>query len=684
MATPKRERPRLLSEIGTVQLPVIPTGNWAIDNDCLGVGGFPCGRVSEVYGAESGGKTTLVLQVCAQANKTGRKALFIDAEHSVEPDRAIQLGCDPKLFALYQPDSAEDAIDLLYEEAKSGEYAIIVVDSAAALTPLTELEKGAADVTVGLQARLLSTGLRKVIGAASTTGTCIIFTNQLRCLAEGTLVPSKRGLLPVEEIVVGDEVRGRRGWVSVEETFASGAVPGRTLLTRKDGSLSVSDTHVQHVLRGTSVIQIPASQIRCGDYLLSPRKGIFDECDVIRDPEAELLGMYFADGSYVVSYKGTKVAFTENNEDRRTCVTEALKVTGRHFTVSGPVITMSNYEDYRDFLEVVGRRGPHKKVPLGWIGASASRAASFLRGASFDTHGFQKGKAGFVWTLESEEQAYHVSALLAAFGIWATEHSETSRYLSVTGVDAIRFRDRIGFMEASRAQVTGSWSAVKNARGKGGGVPVAFLEKYNNDPTVAKKRSGVLSTYIPKGLGMSVEVLDATVTIPEEDAELFGTYKFCEVVGVVPTQIRAHDLQVTEGEFHTDRFLTHNSKIGISYGNPNTTPGGNALKFYSSLRVEVTRISTTKEKDVPVSNRVRIKAVKNKLAPPYRQVEVDLVYGLGYDNKSTLFDAAVEAGVIKKAGAWFSWGDKRLGQGRQNAMDAISEADLETIRKAIK
>lgn len=306
MATPKRERPRLLSEIGTVQLPVIPTGNWAIDIDCLGVGGFPCGRVSEVYGAESGGKTTLVLQVCAQANKTGRKALFIDAEHSVEPDRAIQLGCDPKLFALYQPDSAEDAIDLLYEEAKSGEYAIIVVDSAAALTPLTELEKGAADVTVGLQARLLSTGLRKVIGAASTTGTCIIFTNQIR------------------------------------------------------------------------------------------------------------------------------------------------------------------------------------------------------------------------------------------------------------------------------------------------------------------------------------------------------------------------------------------QKIGISYGNPNTTPGGNALKFYSSLRVEVTRISTTKEKDIPVSNRVRIKAVKNKLAPPYRQVEVDLVYGLGYDNKSTLFDAAVEAGVIKKAGAWFSWGDKRLGQGRQNAMDAISETDLETIRKAIK
>jgi recombination protein RecA len=306
VAAPKRERPRLLSEIETVQLPVIPTGNWAIDYGCLGIGGFPRGRISEVYGAESGGKTTLVLQVCAQANKMGLKALFIDAEHSIEPDRAIQLGCSPELFAVYQPDSAEDAIDTLYEECKLGEYAVIVVDSTAALTPMAELEKSAADLTVGAQARLLSTGLRKVIGAADLSKTCVLMVNQLR------------------------------------------------------------------------------------------------------------------------------------------------------------------------------------------------------------------------------------------------------------------------------------------------------------------------------------------------------------------------------------------QKIGISFGNPNTTPGGNALKFYSSVRVEVTRIGTNKEKDVPVSNRVKIKAVKNKLAPPYRQVEVDLIFALGYDNKSTIFDAAMEAGIIKRSGAWFSMGDRKLGQGRQTAIDSLTDDDIAKLTEKLK
>lgn len=307
MAAPKRERPRLLSEIAIVPVPVIPTGNWAIDYACLGIGGFPRGRVSEVYGAESGGKTTLVLQLCAQANKRGLKVLFVDAEHSLEPQRAIQLGCVPTLFAIHQPDSAEDALDTVYEECKAGQYGVIVLDSVAAMTPEAELEKSSSEVTVGAQARLMSTAMRKIIGAANHSQTCVIMVNQIR-----------------------------------------------------------------------------------------------------------------------------------------------------------------------------------NKIQTGGFG-----------------------------------------------------------------------------------------------------------------------------------------------------------------------------------------------------GNPNTTPGGNALKFYASLRVEVTRIATNKEKEVPVSNRVKIKAVKNKLAPPYRQVEIDLVFGLGYDNKTTIFDAALEAGLIKRAGAWFSMGDRKLGQGRQVAIDALTDADVKALTESL-
>ena len=284
-----------------VPVEVIPTNNWAIDFGCLRIGGFPRGRVTEIYGAESGGKTTLMLQACAAANKMGLAALIIDAVHALEPARALELGCTKELLAIYQPTSAEDALDLLYEECKLGEYAIIACDSAAALTPLKEMENSAADNTIGLQARLLSTNLRKIVPAASVSNTCVLFTNQLR------------------------------------------------------------------------------------------------------------------------------------------------------------------------------------------------------------------------------------------------------------------------------------------------------------------------------------------------------------------------------------------TKIGVTFGNPNTTPGGNALKFYVSLRIEVTRIATNKEKDIPVSNRVRVKAVKNKLAQPYRQVEVDLIFGLGYDNKSCVFDAAVEAGLIKKKGSWFAWNDKNIGQGRTAAMDVLTDDDIKTL-----
>jgi len=306
MAAPKRERPQFLSQVEVIQTPVIPTGNWAIDTGALRIGGFPCGRISEVYGAESGGKTTLVLQTCAQANRAGKAALFIDAEHALDPERAIQLGCSRERLAVYQPSSAEDAIDTLYHECASGDYGIIVVDSAAALTPLAELEKSAADSTIGLQARLLSTGLRKVASVASNTQTCVLFTNQVR------------------------------------------------------------------------------------------------------------------------------------------------------------------------------------------------------------------------------------------------------------------------------------------------------------------------------------------------------------------------------------------QKIGVTFGSPNTTPGGNALRFYTSMRVEVTRISTNKDaNDKPISNTVRVKAVKNKMAEPYRQVDVELVYSLGYDNRGTVFDFAVEQNKIKRSGAWFSMGDRKLGQGRAVALAALSDEDILNIQKEL-
>jgi recombination protein RecA len=114
-------------------------------------------------------------------------------------------------------------------------------------------------------------------------------------------------------------------------------------------------------------------------------------------------------------------------------------------------------------------------------------------------------------------------------------------------------------------------------------------------------------------------------------------------------------------------------KIGVMFGNPETTPGGNALKFYASVRLDIRRIATIKEGENPVGNRVRVKVVKNKVAPPFRQVEFDIVYGEGISSLGDVIDLGVAHKVVDKAGTWYSFGDERLGQGRVNAIKYLKE-----------
>jgi recombination protein RecA len=114
-------------------------------------------------------------------------------------------------------------------------------------------------------------------------------------------------------------------------------------------------------------------------------------------------------------------------------------------------------------------------------------------------------------------------------------------------------------------------------------------------------------------------------------------------------------------------------KIGVMFGSPETTTGGNALKFYSSVRLDIRRIGAIKDRDEVVGNQTRVKVVKNKVAPPFRQVEFDIMYGEGISKTGELVDLGVKAGVVDKSGAWFSYGDQRIGQGRENAKKFLRE-----------
>jgi recombination protein RecA len=170
---------RLGSKEAIVPIAVIPTGAISFDA-ALGVGGFPRGRVVEVFGPESSGKTTITLQVIAEAQKMGGMAAFVDAEHALDPGYAKKLGVDVDNLLVSQPDYGEQALEITEQLVRSNAIDVLVVDSVAALVPKAELDGEMGDSHMGLQARLMSQALRKLTGTVSKSRTCLIFINQIR------------------------------------------------------------------------------------------------------------------------------------------------------------------------------------------------------------------------------------------------------------------------------------------------------------------------------------------------------------------------------------------------------------------------------------------------------------------------------------------------------------------------
>src|SRR5881396_2272384 len=170
---------RLGSKEAVVPIAVIPTGAISFDA-ALGVGGFPRGRVVEIFGPESSGKTTIALQVIAEAQKTGGMAAFVDAEHALDPAYAKKLGVDVDNLLVSQPDYGEQALEITEALVRSNAIDVLVVDSVAALVPKAELDGEMGDSHMGLQARLMSQALRKLTGTVAKSRTCLIFINQIR------------------------------------------------------------------------------------------------------------------------------------------------------------------------------------------------------------------------------------------------------------------------------------------------------------------------------------------------------------------------------------------------------------------------------------------------------------------------------------------------------------------------
>jgi len=660
-----------LGEEGRAPVEVIPTGSIALDV-ALGIGGLPRGRVVEIYGPESSGKTTVALHAVANAQRAGGIAAFIDAEHALDPEYAQRLGVDTDALLVSQPDSGEQALEIADMLIRSGALDIIVIDSVAALVPRAEIEGEMGDSHVGLQARLMSQALRKMTGALSGAGTTAIFINQLRekigvlfgCLSAdsrvlladgtsekiGTIVDKK---LPVEVMSYDaetDRVVPRR----VVNWFDNGNADHFLQFTvAKSGG----NGKAQFGATPNHLIRTPGGWRPAGELFTGDRVLVAEPHRLSDQQQQVVLGSLMGDGN-----------LSPNRRNRN----------GVRFRLGHG----AKQRDYLDWKVSLLGNIPHSRhtnsrgasfadfTPLPELG-ELHRAVYFGDGRKYLSDEYLKALTPLalaIWymddgcfTVRSKGLQQRTQDGSGRIDICVQAMSEASR---------VRLRDYLRdthgietrlHLRGTAAKATLTFTTSSTERFQQLVAPYVHPSmSYKLLPRFQGKFAVEPQFVEPRQRLVAVEVLDVHVKPPTRS-------------------MRKFDLEV-EGchNYFADGVMVHNS--------PETTTGGRALKFYSSVRLDVRRIETLKDGTEAVGNRTRIKVVKNKVSPPFKQAEVDILFGLGISREGGLIDVGVEAGLVRKAGAWYTYEGDQLGQGKENARAFLRDnPDLaDEIEKRIK
>jgi recombination protein RecA len=641
-----------LGEETRAALEVIPTGAIALDV-ALGIGGLPRGRVVEIYGPESSGKTTVALHAVANAQRAGGIVAFIDAEHALDPDYAKALGVDTDALLVSQPDSGEQALEIADMLVRSGALDLIVIDSVAALVPRAEIEGEMGDSHVGLQARLMSQALRKMTGALNGAGTTMIFINQLRekiGVMFGCLSADSRVVLADGSTERIGRIVGRRMDVEVMSYDAEldRVVPRRIVSWFDNGiaeeflQLTVETSHGSGRSRFAAtenhLVRTPGGWRHAGELVAGDRV-MATETHRLGDQQWQVvLGSVLGNGD-----------LSPNGRDR-----------------SGARLRLRDGVEQRDYLEwkvsLLGNVGCSRMVD-----ARGAAVAEFTPLPELDALQRTVHLAGGQRTITED---YLKALTPLALAIWFMDDgSLTTRSKEPqegTGggsgrvqlcVDALSegSRDRLVDYLRDTHGLDVSWSSA----GAAGRAELRFSTEASHRflTLVAPYVHPSMDHKLPEGLRGRFDVAPELVDAVERPVPA----RILDIRVQPPTQdMHKFDIEV-EGShnYFADGVMVHNS--------PETTTGGRALKFYASVRLDVRRIETLKDGQEMVGNRTRIKVVKNKVAPPFKQAEFDIMYGQGISREGGLIDVGVEAGLVRKAGAWYTYEGDQLGQGKENA-----------------
>jgi recombination protein RecA len=642
-----------MGEAANRKVDVISTGALSLDL-ALGIGGVPRGRIVELYGPESSGKTSLALHIVAEAQRNGGIAAFIDAEHALDPIYAKAIGVDVDELLISQPDTGEQALEIADMLIRSGALDVLVIDSVAALVPRAEIEGEMGDTHVGLQARLMSQALRKLAGTLSKSRTTAVFINQLRekigvmfgCFHYSTRVTLADGSqekigkivnqkLQVEVLAVDPET-GLVGAKKVVNWFDNGNADEFLQFTvyKPEGNGKAQFAATANHQIATPGGWRSAGELMAGDRVLMPLP------HYLSDQQRQLvLGSLMGDGS--VSPKRDH--------------SNGPGMKSRFRFGHGP--KQDGYARWKaDLLaDVPHSISPHSKGGL-MVETTPLIELDELREAVY-----VGGKKVFSWDYLKELTPFALAVWYMDDGSFAVRRKDGSAGRSDICVQAMDKGSQRRLQATLRETYGLSCKLVDR-------VGQAFIV-FDRDGTEALHE--LIAPYVPAV--MDYKLLQhhrgqENVTVEPANRTMKLTAVPIVSIDVKPAtrSMRRFDLEV-EGHHNylVDGVMVHNS--------PETTPGGRALKFYSSVRLDIRRIETIKDGADSVGNRVRVKVAKNKMAPPFRLAEFDIMFGHGISREGSLIDVAVDHGVVRKSGAWFTFDDDQLGQGRENAKRFLRE-----------
>lgn len=623
----------------------ISTGVFVLDFATLG--GIPESRVSMVVGHRHSGKSLIANKTIASVQRSSMDGypILIDVEGTHDSTWSQKLGVDLGGLYVAPCETGEMAVDIAEAVVESAESSLVVIDSLAALTPMTEIESTADDALVGIHARLIARMVRKVTAALIKERkrghhVTVLFVNQFRCVDEDTLVCTGRGLLPIKDVRCGDVVHAPGGMVPVLATERVGSKSGVEVIAKGCPPIKMSNEH-RHMVVGPAgrLVEEYGRNLKPGMWVATPAEPPTTErLPGIPDIHARFLGMYFADGC-TTRAKGRsdyRVSFTEVDDSRRSIVAGVCQ---QLFSGKGsyrnPLITIGRYAvDLVDHYGI-GYKGVDKSVPECILQGSKETVREFLRYASFDTHFFDRNT--FFWTFETSEQCNTFASLLVQFGIHAQvvpARFGDKKYLSISSDDAVAYRDLIGFAEpVKQAKAQAFTKTTTGGRGKYDLVPnsilaavlqevrflgvpkVSELPHYNALRQCAHKESAASRTRLLSFVEAAAMADDRLLSW----VKTLSAFRYAEILSVEPTSIVAVDIEVDGGVFYANNQLTHNSKIGgfQKFGEPLSIPGGKALEYCTTLQFEMrNKENSGKDSqgvDVQTHNEHAFKITKNKL-----------------------------------------------------------------------